>query len=168
MKLEEIIGYVPYGLKIKCSITKAHTLFGVYKDGEKELWAVVNDPDEETNTSNVLFDDITPILFPLSALTQEITVNGKTFVPMVELAKVVYPTRQWEMMRDCALSDRNDEFYLCHRNFVLYDEVAGHLDSMDQIALIQKCYSWKLDIHGLIDKGEAVSVFDLPKNPYEK
>jgi len=28
-----------------------------------------------------------PILFPLSALTKEITVNGETFVPIVELAK---------------------------------------------------------------------------------
>src|SRR5690348_6420559 len=32
--------------------------------------------------------DIKPVLYPMSGLTQEITINGETFVPNIEIGKI--------------------------------------------------------------------------------
>jgi len=57
-----------------CKIEILHNEEVTISDGEHEY--------------DLLLDDLTPILRPLSAMTKPITHNGKTFVPLVELAKI--------------------------------------------------------------------------------
>lgn len=77
LELKHIAGYLPYKLR---------TIRVFYFEGEGNSWV-----DElEPHNINSLFNDPRkkPILRPLSDLTKEITVNGQTFIPMEELAKL--------------------------------------------------------------------------------
>ena len=82
------------------------------------------------------------ILYPLSDLIKEIEQNGKKFVPAE----------------------------------ILYNDSAGDLNLFENKQrvirgllywVIEKLLEWHFDVDGLIDKGLAVDVNTLPKNPYK-
>lgn len=92
-----------------------------------------------------------PILFPLSSLTKEITVNGKTFVPIDELKnysdhKVVFECPDYILLKD---------------NYTIEQNVLGA-----PLAIIEDLYTWKFDVYGLIDKNLAEPVTE-DFNPYK-
>lgn len=88
-------------------------------------------------------DSIKPILFPLSAINQEIEVGGEKII----------------------LTD----FYTCINRinggletymnpYIPIDVIWNYIDIFNR---------YHIDYRGLIDKGLAISVFDLPENPYK-
>lgn len=76
LELKHLAPYLPYGLNLKYE-----------QDGDvrKLVYLDLQSPDR-------IRMNVKPLLYPLSYLTKEITVDGKTFVPMVELAKLSLDT----------------------------------------------------------------------------
>lgn len=102
--------------------------------------------------------ELRPILFPLSCLTREITVNGKVFVPLIEIAKMLYPELSgWAIVDGKAFT--RDNGFPC---YITPDQIlCATYDIFDRLN------EWMIDYRGLIEKGLAVSVFSLSENPYK-
>ena len=91
-----------------------------------------------------------PILFPLSSLTKEITVNGETFVPIYK----IYEFEQWD-------TDELEE--------IINDgTIEGIYSDLDLITYSQteRLFEWKIDVFGLIEAGLAEPVTGN-FNPYK-
>lgn len=107
-----------------------------------------------------------PVLRPMSDLYVEITErgynNGKPFIPIFMMAKIKYP--EFTRFTHCNL-DTGTVFVSSPDSPITgwyeYDE--EHL-SIGEYDLLHRLH---LDYRGLIDAGLAVSVHDLPTNPYE-
>lgn len=109
-----------------------------------------------------------PVLRPMSDLYVEISErgynNGKPFVPLVEFAKVRYPyltSRRFitdTKYVECAENDSSG-----WGKWKMY-ELELESMSVDELDLLHRLH---LDYRDLIDAGLAVSVHDLPTNPYE-
>ena len=165
LTLTDIAGYLPHGLKaIQYNIKHPATVFEMHYHPIEEDQRVV------CGISNVFeLSEIRPVLRPIPDLYVQITErgynDGKPFVPLVEFAKVRYP-------------------YLTSRRFITdtkYVECAENdssgwgegekneleLESMsvDELDLLHRLH---LDYRDLIGAGLAVSVHDLPTNPYER
>ena len=148
MKLEikHLSSYLPYGLNIKDVkhgsvfealhfITTPHQDFSLFKGNLDQL---INDKY------------LKPILFPLSSLTKEITVNGETFVPIYK----IYEFEQWD-------TDGLEE--------IINDgTIEGIYSDLDLITYSQteRLFEWKIDVFGLIEAGLAEPVTGN-FNPYK-
>lgn len=109
-----------------------------------------------------------PVLRPMSDLCEEITDQGynegKPFVPLIELTKAGVPKYDYYKFLDacgiveCNMQNSNDI------NHLVYYSHSPHACSYMEIDLLHRLH---LDYRGLIDAGLAVSVHDLPTNPYE-
>ena len=146
MKLEikDLVSYLPYGLNIKDVkhgsvfealhfITTPHQDFSLFKGNLDQL---INDKY------------LKPVLFPLSSLTKEITVNGETFVPYDKI-KEIYPN--------------TPQFTDYIKGWMKY---YGIMNSKCEYVCILKLFEWKLDVFGLIEEGLAEQVTE-DFNPYK-
>ena len=85
LTLQQLVVYLPYGLSLR--------------DKSGDIWHMQIDPilPFEITIKGVLDKNMTPILYSISCLTKEITHKGETFVPIVELAKIAFPTNlEWK------------------------------------------------------------------------
>jgi len=135
MKLEEIVGYLPYGLKVyvEDSLPSAiETVKGIFTDNE-----IFTDEDSYE------LNKIKPIFHPLSDLTKPITVDGKEFVPMNEMKNMI---------------DKKADVG-SFSNRIWKDRIERKVD-LDYFPMwiIQLLYQWHFDIHGLIERGEAIDI----------
>lgn len=183
MKLEfkHLVPYLLY--ELKGIETKKGTI--------KELLSIdlvsgcrVGDMDEDYNVGISQFK---PILHPLSDLTKEITHNGETFIPVVELAKIadchyvfIPELGQIKTFIDTGcnviqvhwkdekenyfeMSTGIDESRFENDNdgitFTLGSSYAIH----NLFTLYQKMFEWKIDVLGLIDKDLAVDINTIKK-----
>ena len=146
MKLEikDLVSYLPYGLNIKDVkhgsvfealhfITTPHQDFSLFKGNLDQL---INDKY------------LKPVLFPLSSLTKEITVNGETFVPYDKI-KEIYPN--------------TPQFTDYIKGWMKY---YGIMNSKCEYVCILKLFEWKIDVFQLIDKNLAEPVTE-DFNPYK-
>ena len=144
LELKHLASYLPYGLNIKDVkhgsvfealhfITTPHQDFSLFKGNLDQL---INDKY------------LKPILFPLSSLTKEITVNGETFVPYDKI-KEIYPN--------------TPQFTDYIKGWMLY---YGVMDSKCEYVCILKLFEWKIDVFGLIEAGLAEPVTE-DFNPYK-
>ena len=146
MKLEikDLVSYLPYGLNIKDVkhgsvfealhfITTPHQDFSLFKGNLDQL---INDKY------------LKPVLFPLSSLTKEITVNGETFVPYDKI-KEIYPN--------------TPQFTDYIKGWMQY---YGIMNSKCEYVCILKLFEWKIDVFQLIDKNLAEPVTE-DFNPYK-
>lgn len=183
MKLEfkHIAPYLPYGLHVIADDYQVKLLGYCIIDGE---FCPQFDVDDEDISFN---DPIKPILRPLSDLNKKITIDGKTFVPIIELCRI---SKGWEDEGEFIKCDINhfkveerksdSTAYLVHYTSGLqqhhvfgYKNGSFHhswitgrkgLNSIEglvvdnQILLFQKLYEWHFDLYGLIEKGLAVDI----------
>lgn len=121
------------------------------------------------------------ILRPMSDLYVEITEqeynDGKPFVPIMELANLLgdADSMRWEFQPENSRVFSR-EYSWCFqwdfecRAFMLPDSpseyVLGHIMPYAH-KLYDLLHRLHLDYRGLIDEGPAISVHDLPTNPYE-
>ena len=146
MKLEikYLVSYLPYGLNIKDVkhgsvfealhfITTPHQDFSLFKGNLDQL---INDKY------------LKPVLFPLSSLTKEITINGETFVPYDKI-KEIYPN--------------TPQFTDYIKGWMQY---YGIMNSKCEYVCILKLFEWKIDVFQLIDKNLAEPVTE-DFNPYK-
>jgi hypothetical protein len=163
LELKDIVGYFPYGLKtenhLKDDLVCAYTM--------NNGWIAY-----EFNSGKCLYNLI-PILRPLSDLYKPIKHNGNEFIPIVELAKIVYPVYDRHVEKD----DKDYSCY-CSKFEFLYNNFSGSflmwnlkndadMPVKNQYQLFDKLHEWKIDYRGLIGAGLAIDVNTLKENPYE-
>jgi len=157
LELFQIAGYLPHGL--------------YWNVNGRNSWYSLG------SVSCIIYEEevltYKPILRPLSDLYRTITHNGKEIVPIVELAKICIPHREWMFGDGLAVTVEKD-FGLMYdarkhaKGFVLIDDVAGAIGFVfNQYQLFDYLHELKIDYRGLIDAGLAVDVNTLDVNPYE-
>ena len=148
MKLEikYLASYLPYGLNIKD--VKHGSVF--------EALHFITTPNQDFSLFKGNFDQLTndkylkPVLFPLSSLTKEITINGETFVPIYK----IYEFEQWDTDElEEIINDGTIEGIYNDLNLIPYSHA-------------EKLFEWKIDVFGLIDAGLAEPVTN-DFNPYK-
>lgn len=136
LKLEYINPYFPYGLSCLVTdqgVSKISKLEGLYSDSS----CVFHDLVESMQG----FDEVKPILRPLSDLTEEIEVNGEKFVPIYWLEDKYYTM---PILQDINRFNRlleEDENWIYQISFIL----------------ITHLFEWHFDVFGLIEKGLAIN-----------
>lgn len=104
---------------------------------------------------------VKPILRSTSQLTDRITHNEKTFIPLIELAKQAYPSLTgWQIGSG---TKRQYEAICSKGNIFQYRDglfskhgITNQLPN--QLPLLEKCREWHFDLDGLIEKGLAVEI----------
>lgn len=107
----------------------------------------------------------TPILYPLSCLTEEIEVYGEKFVPIVELLKLKYPDQPKEKIDSKVII--HFKVFPIMAGFSFFSS-SGYITIQENYKeypywIIQKLQSWFINYAGI----EAVNPFDLQENPYK-
>lgn len=184
LELKDISAYLPYGLKVQ--------------DRDMDIWLLSQlgnaDPcmdgdiglctDDGSYQQYDYLDEIKPILRPMSDLTKEITHRGETFVPMVEIGKLLgYDNlKKYEIdgvveygFETRYADDAQGYIFGWHQasqSFgVWYDEIDEDSPSVEKLVMnvcaFDKLAEWMFDYRGLIPAGLAVDVNTLPENPYE-
>lgn len=146
LQLKHLASYLPFKLKMK----SPHGFRPNAKESTGEPGIVYLTGDLYADIENKTFNSkyFKPILFPLSALTKEITVNGETFMPYDKI-KEIYPN--------------TPQFTDYIKGWMQY---YGVMDSKCEYVCILKLFEWKIDVFGLIDAGLAESVTE-DFNPYK-
>ena len=126
LELRHLAPYLPFGLKIFYHGTKRKINAG---NGSSTNWIGI------TATLQRQGENCKPILRNLSDLTKEIEVNGKKFVPAVELKLFIQCDIDW-------WKDYGDLKY-------------GQYD------MVEKLFEWHFDVFSLIDKGLAIDINTL-------
>lgn len=95
-------------------------------------------------------DNTLPIIRPLSDLTKEIEHNGEKFIPVLKLLEA-------------------NSFDINENTLELIEKYKGIYFDIDLLSLSDALLliEWHFDICGLIEKGEAIDVNTLDKNPYK-
>ena len=151
--LECIDGYLPYNVK------------GVFLFNGKKEGQIVNKSktlDLRTvafymeNSEHIYFK---PILRPLSDLIKPCLEEGK--VPIVELAKMAFPTMEWKLETNIAESNNGCWFMYNYESFGF--AIDGTMTNYvpNQMLLFQQLYKWHFDVFGLIGEGYAIDINKL-------
>ena len=126
-----------------------HPLLGQYPTGEI-CWIDV----EFIAHHGIALAGYKPVLRPMSDIYVEITErgynDGKPFVPVKRLGELLGSDYEDCLILDCRIKYSPSE--------VWYSDMCAFLDLLHRL---------HFDYRGLIDAGLAVSVHDLPTNPYE-
>ena len=167
LELKEIIGYLPYGL------------MGMYKNVKEPQQVQLGFRCLNGRVEYYINDNIKPILRPLSDLYATITHNGQEIVPVMEIAKAVYPEVDWEKCSGEDVIGYNDgiEYQLtieriddCIEMYCIgiddegapsYTRPGNTLKVFDYISSIF------IDFRGLIDANLAIDCNTLTTNPYK-
>ena len=179
LELKHLASYLPYGLNIKD--VKHGSVF-------EALHFITTPPQDfslfKGNLDQLINDKyLKPVLFPLSSLTKEITVNGETFVPIKKLFELHHcGIRLDERLRcfslnknkikyddfNCAITDGVNMFgYSNYGGFQAIDtDECRDYTVINQLELSTKLFEWKIDIFQLIDKNLAEQVTE-DFNPYK-
>lgn len=166
--LKEIVGFLPY--KMNC------LLMSEYNEKENFLaefsgLSIFKDGTERAEfigfAYTIPFEDFKPIVHPLSDLTKEITHNGETFVPALELVKLKEKYGKW---KDIAHSIPY-EYKIIKKPFGNILKVTK-LDSWvimislseierSEYFIVEKLKEWHFDIYDWIKDGLAVDINTL-------
>ena len=169
LEIKHIAKRLPYGLKIR------HNDGGVSADllavqSNVEV-IVVRSQSAYRMGLNWQLIHCKPILFHLSALIQEITVNGEAFVPMIRLMSSKYNIKE-----DSEII-KNHSFFNNHFGDIAVKSECRYKSSYFEFSVktpinqnsnwvVEKLLQWHFDTDNLIEQNIAISVFDLPENPY--
>lgn len=162
LQLREVAPYLAYKLQIQHGdrIKTMNTAQGssVYWIGLSAVLKWVNSPVVETRPAL--------ILRPLSDLTKPIEVNGETFVPIVELAKISFLPRNvrgksWKEINGIAVApDYELEFHFIQSDFQAFYK-KNKTNVYNQYRLFEKLFEWHFDVFNLIERGLAIDINSL-------
>lgn len=149
IKLSEIVGYLPYGLKCQILNYKSDyigedtgIIDGYYFYAGKPHFYFNN--GKAKGNAGKSFDLFKPILRPLSDLTKEIEVNDYKFIPNDFIKRNI-----WEDGIDCENS----------KTIILDTRKIEGINIMylsDEF--IQFFYEYHFDVHNLIERGLAIDI----------
>ena len=148
MKLEirHLAPYLSYKLKAINCLNDVTEIIGLQYGNEScnnELWTFV----KNKNYLSAYLYECKPILFPLSSLKKEITIDGESFIPIREIKNL-------ELFSHYELED-----------FVRNNFTYGYIESLSY-QLLSQLFEWKIDVFGLIEAGLAEPVTEN-FNPYK-
>ena len=174
IELRDIAGYLPYGLNVISLKPHSKTIGELYVEygGMNSVQVRSNDFEDESGYILPL-REINPILRPLSSLYKPILHNGKEEVPILELARIASPSKEWVLNKKeeyVEAEDINfDKWYFSFEEPSAFVLRAGYDPKIiyNQHKLFDYLHSRFIDYCGLIDAGLAISVYDLENNPYE-
>jgi hypothetical protein len=159
LKISDIVGYMPYLLKLQCD-NHIYTL-----NNEQPGLSKVNSSvsiDWIARKSDLVFK---PIVRPPSDLYKTITHNGKEIVPIVECAKIHKSQEDWKLNVRLARSASYMFGYGHNGFYVAYGSMRGEV--FNQYQLFDYLNELKIDYRGLIDAGLAIDCNTLENNPYK-
>ena len=180
MKLEikHLTSYLPYELKGFCTddLQGVEIMNGLQKISDSCI-EVISDKEP----MDLIY--FKPILFPLSSLTKEITINGESFVPIKNLFELHHCGMRLEERLKCFSFNKNkikyDDFNCAITDGVYmfgYSNYGGFqaIDTdeyknytvINQLELLMKLFEWKFDVFELIEAGLAEPVTE-DFNPYK-
>ena len=112
-----------------------------------------------------VISEIKPVCHPLSDLTKEIEHKGEKFVPIINIAKTMYPNHEWSL-------SKNGTYAITRENTFEYDYgydcfLMNNSAQMPQITYLLKLLEWHFDLFDGIKNNEAINVNDLETNPYK-
>ena len=163
LTLENLAPYLPYMLRVfyknqtyKMSIYHGFVYVGIDRLLGKE-------------------SEYKPLLRPLSDLTKQIEHNGETFVPVIELAKLMNMAdpKDFKILDDvtedgtrrlgcCWFKEQHlfwyDPEYRCFEYETTESFVSFNTCASNQLDMFKKLYSWHFDLDGLIEKGLAIDI----------
>ena len=180
-KLKIHSAYLPYGLKFSSSMDKPFEDYGLQSiwtlDGINKLFGDYCLLTKENNDAYAI-NSCKPILFSLEDLTKEITINGETFVPIIELAEIAGLKPFKGEYRMEFLNDERAAFVECKcfehygvkQRFAYYNDF-GFRATLDgykpykQFELFEKLLEWKFNVFNLPEI-EYIKVTE-ENNPYK-
>jgi hypothetical protein len=176
LELKYLKSYLDTGLKCHCSgMYTADTEFD--DEPHPQVFEIVGMnnifveifQEGRTITEEMYFEDVFPILRPLSDLTKEIEVNGNKFVPIVELAKIgtgevkcgVTNSNYGTCYIDAEFTKKG--FFIFTQQTFIWQvgKNAEPRNIENQLELFEKLYEWHFDIYELIKKGLAIDINTL-------
>lgn len=151
LELKHLAGYLPYGLKWSLQGLKTFEMQGITPSTLYTIEGTVLNWEKHPDLPQALF----PILRPLSDLTKEIEVNGEKFVPI----------RKLEDLFPCVEFYNDDEL-----SYLFYDtdcrgEFFYSIELSLTLEISSKLFEWHFDVFGLIEKGLAIDISTLNKQP---
>ncbi len=164
IQLKHLAPYLPYGLKL---------IRQMYKNGEiqNSLDLTVENLNQViiNVNNNVENKSYFPLLYPLSYLTKEITVDGNTFVPMVVLCNDfcgrtpcnVEFGKGNEVIIMYADNGGGLKYWLVYNSINMYFELRDDsresaIYSLPQYDMFKKLFEWYIDFQNLIPQNLAI------------
>jgi hypothetical protein len=167
LELKDICGYLPHDLCAEvdiddkmeiCKITVISNISIVLKTLHDKVF---------TGSVRRTFDEIKPILYPISSLYETGVHNGKEIIPIVECAKMAFPLGDWLINQ---YNTTNSLFSPQYGRFG-FEKESFWVEDVDfvpnQVQLFDYLNELKIDCHGLIESGLAIDVNTLENNPYK-
>jgi len=168
IKLEEIIGYVPYGLKVEMLAYKRDyvgrkhdEIIGVECWSKNKDWCLLTE-----GGSKPALDRIRPLLYPLESLTKEIEVTGEKFVPAFKLVSNEYEFNNLSIRPFTEITKGFEVYHKDLGHIMNFFTSEGSIGKMPHYFIV-KMQKWKIDIHNLIGRNLAIDVNSLEINPYK-
>ena len=142
LELKHLAGYLPYGLKVyrENKSIESDTFFIV---GASKTCVFL----QNSGLAVVDMERIKPILRPLSDLAKEIEVNGEK----INFPKMFFPIDEFLMAFGYTSQGESE-------SILEYSKIEN---LCFDIYFWQKLYEFHFDIHGLIEKGLAISIRDV-------
>ena len=176
LELKHIVGYLPYGLKIKEKEgVFTQTILGLYSNGAV-IYNSWNAPENHT------LNDVIPVLRPMKDIYKCITIKGyeegKGSIPILDIAKK-YRNVNWELKdREITYKTSKANYEVISKFKILKDNTFFIEDSyyirekckhtkkipLNILEVIDLLYRWKFDFHyDLIGWKLAVDINTLNK-----
>lgn len=156
LELKHLSGYLPYALKV----LSRETIF------EMDVYSNMRGSGiKKIEIHSVISNQMKPILRPISDLTKEIEVNGEKFVPIYRINYIPYKSNFIHPPKQ-GICDRDIDETLCFAAGGSWEGgVEEGIDTFQFLTLYNKLYEWHFDVFGLIEKGLAIDINTLRKQP---
>lgn len=151
--IKDLCARLPYGVKVMLPDIDRGNCHkfesGIFTLHEINIYGLIEIFEEEIGVISI--EDVKPILFPLSAINEEIEANGEK----VKIYGIINNNFEHRFFID---SDGDISIEGDDASYVYLHEYSFILDTF---------HSYHIDYRNLIGQGLAISVFDLPENPYK-
>jgi hypothetical protein len=151
LELKHIAPYLPYKVKAITADKCVFEVEGIYTFGD--IYS--------SNMGDIPFYCTKLILRPMSDLVKEIEINGKKFVPLIELKtggtnrNEVHVFENWDGTNYVCCDNEDHELRFSVKNG--FDRsFRGESRQLYSYDLFQKLFEWHFDVFGLIADGLAV------------
>lgn len=170
LTIEHIAPFITHGLMVQVTSVDGTELLPLTAIHIKDGYEIA----QASNTDYYFGDEndfmIKPIFRKLD-LTVPIKIDGVERIPLIELAKIAYPNRNWKInmnVGEASDCDREGFFGFHSGDFYMSDNAGFVVDHIrNQLQLFQWLFKHKYDVFGLIDAGLALDADNLPTgNPY--
>jgi hypothetical protein len=127
-----------------------------------------------TSDGKINIKNLTAIMHPIESMYREIEVRGEKFIPVIRIAQEFFPhIASWhtgvpkDQDFEFCMNEDEDQFFNYSDGFMMYDYFS-EVPMNDHWKMYERLDEWMIDYRGLIDRGVAISVYELDTcdNPY--